>query len=100
MGTKRSRATLAHANCDRAKKFPSYLRATLKSLRRFWPEAVRPGRGRTPLKFAQQFLGIYNEVTGIYGKKPITESALKRVIDRLEGNGEVDISEITFAKIR
>jgi hypothetical protein len=100
MAASRSRATRSRLDGDRAKKFPTALRATLKSIRKFWPGDVRPGPGRKPSKFAGMFLQTFNEVTGVYGAKPKTESALIRGINRLEGNGEVEISDITFGKLR
>jgi hypothetical protein len=100
MVTKRPRGIVPRNDGDPHKRFPNGLRATIKSIRKYWPRGVYSGPGRSTLKFAGKFSETYNEVMSRYGQKPTSEGALVRVINKLEGSGDQERSDITFAKMR
>jgi len=95
---------IARKDGDEHKKFPNGLKATLKAIRKFWSpkkrSEFRRGHGRTPLKFAEQFMGTYNRVGSYYREDEKSAEAIAAAISRLEGSGKVNLSDINFWKLR
>jgi hypothetical protein len=100
--TKRPRGTVAYEDGDPAKKYPNGLRATIKSVRKFWPliDARAHGTGRNTRDFAAELLPTYNEVAARYSDETRSTTALKRVIEKLEGGGPDEASGIDYVKMR
>jgi len=97
---RRPRRTAPRPDGDPFKRFPNGLRATLKSIRKFWHGAfVHEGAPRNAGNFAKRFLATYNEVASRYGRKPKTQASLKSLINKLESSG-VEGTDITFSKMR
>jgi len=102
MARQRSHGTTAHPHGHKSKKFPNGVKATLKSIRRFWPRDIRPGPGRSVKRFTSgEFLSVYNQVQAHYGlKKSKSETALANIVGRLEGSGDKFISDLRFSDLR
>jgi hypothetical protein len=97
---RRPHRTAPRPDGDPFKRFPNGLRATLKSIRKFWHGAfVHEGAERNVDNFAKRFLTTYNEVASRYGRKPKTQASLKSLINKLESSGE-EGTDITFTKMR
>lgn len=97
---RRSVGTSPKEDRDPTKLFPNGIKATLRSIRKFWPGDIRDEE-RSPHDFAKDFLYVYNKTHEKYGRKPPKEvPALKRVVDRVEGNGKSDSRNLCYAQLK
>jgi hypothetical protein len=101
--SRKPRGIIARADGEKRKRFPDGLKATIKSIRKFWPGDVRPGDGRSVERFATKFQPAYNASARRYSYKLVDAEhvgSLASILRRLEGSGEKNLSDISFYKMR
>ena len=100
MPIRRPRGIVARPDFHAGKKFPNGIKATIKSIRKSWPREVSERAPRTPEAFGALLLETYNGISARYGTDPSDPTKLARIIERLEGSGDSDDTDINFAKLR